>query len=87
MEKRVTAGTSTKQELPSYVPMAVLPIVSNPDTSTTAAEVESHEDKFASYLWRSARENMPELSGPATADLMEKHMENFAKFITPVYKM
>ncbi|KAJ6641541.1 hypothetical protein Bhyg_06480, partial [Pseudolycoriella hygida] len=97
VERRLNVGTSTEeknsvQEMPSGVPMAVLPTVSNTATSTTAADMEELEDRFANLpmdrlaaeMWESAMQNMSELSGPAIADLMEKQLPKFSQFITCV---
>ncbi|KAG4065485.1 hypothetical protein HA402_009046 [Bradysia odoriphaga] len=78
---------------PNSVPTAVLPeIESNEYTSTTSAEMESLEDQFAKLpmdrlaaeMWKSAMKNMPDLSGPATADLITKKLDNFKTFITSI---
>lgn len=85
--------TNVDHGLSIDVPMVVLPNVPSTGSSTsTTAAIESLEDKFAKLpadrlaaeMWKSTMENLTELSGPATADLMEKKLDNFGQFITSV---
>lgn len=89
----IVCSNSLTENRNEKVDQAALPVAPNPGSSTsTTPSAESLEDKFAKLpadrlaaeMWKSSMENLPGITGPATADLMKKQLNNFGQFINSV---